>query len=300
MPIIIISLVLFILALAGGFFAVRSLNKKEAIDVTQNQLTYAWAPSSVAGTCSGGRVIGNTENVAYDYDFTFSLASNGRNASVQHSFHSKQTGNTYKVDEDFTWASLGPDGVAFASLLRTGDRVNWTVKVRYTQNGQAHTEDHGSYFTINDTTCGTASPAPVATATPAPTATPRVTATPAVTAAPTATPVVTNPPVVTATPRPTATPTTPPEASGTPIAQITPSPSPRTDLTDNKSDNKGCSVQDCSGNKKNDSTTDPARGATQASEALPKRLTTLAVCEAASVSYQPQTVSGKPVSAHPS
>jgi LPXTG-motif cell wall-anchored protein len=230
---------LFFVAIVGGVVLFRNISN-QGTDITSTDTTFAWRPSSVAGTCVGGRVIGNNESVPYDFEFTFILSSGGRSAVLSHTFKSKPVGNSNKIDENFSWSDFGTDGVDFASKLRTGDKINWRVVVKYTQNGQAKTEEHSDFFTINDTSCGASStPAPSPTVAPSPSAsatgTPRPTGTPVPTAVPTGVPTAppTSAPTATpngtaeptGTPTPTPTPTNPPSnPTSTPVAQSTQPP----------------------------------------------------------------------------
>jgi len=238
---ILLIVFLFAFAVLGGYFAYQTINKSSKLDVTKTEDTQAWRPVSVTGTCTGGRVIGNNEQVPYSFNFTFILANGDRSSTLQNTFNSSIVGSANKIDSDFTWTSLGDNGDSFGKLLRTNDRITWKVAVNYVTNGQTQTENHEGFFNIFDTSCGqtatsapspstvvSMSPSPTRTAVPSPTQTASPTSTAVATATPTTVPAQSPPvggaPSPTATPTPTATPvpsqtaapTNPPQAASTP------------------------------------------------------------------------------------
>ncbi len=230
---LIVLIVLFVAAIGGGLFAYINYSQTGNVDITQSPETYAWRPYSVAGTCSGVKVIGHVEQVAYDFNFTFVLSQPGRTASFVHTFKSKPVSSGHKIDEDVMWNALGAEGITFGSLLKTGDTVNWNVDVTYTINGSPKNEKYADSFKIFDTSCSQqASPTPTSlpTGTPvssqAPSPTPSRTPVPTATGTPVASP--SEPPVggpsATPTSVPTATPT--PGPTDPPGSTATPTPGP--------------------------------------------------------------------------
>jgi hypothetical protein len=230
---LIVLIVLFLAAIGGGLFAYINYSQTSNVDVTQSPETYAWRPYSVAGTCSGVKVIGHVEQAAYDFNFTFVLSQPGRTASFSHTFRSSPVSSGHKIDEDVMWSALGAEGITFGSLLQTGDTVNWNVDVTYTLAGSAKNEKYADSFKIFDTTCseqasptptsapsgtpvGSQSPSPTPSRTPVPSATGTPTASPSEppVGGPSATP--TSEPTATPTPGPTnppSTPTDPPQST---------------------------------------------------------------------------------------
>lgn len=241
-PTIILLAVLFIAAIAGGLLAFQNFSKTADVDLSKQDETLAWRPVTVLGTCTGLRVIGNAEPAPHSFNFTFVLSNGSRSGTLQHKFDSKPIDGGHKIDEDVTWASLGEEGSAFASLIRTKDVINWQVTVTYMQDGQEVTENHADAFTVEDLACNatasasptaspsssalataTASPAATRTATPAPTASPRPTD-PAIGGendpTPSPTPTRSPSPTPSATIKPSAT-AVPATTAPTPVAQAT-------------------------------------------------------------------------------
>ncbi len=155
--------IIFLIAIGSGVVIFQNFNKSSTQkDLTTADSTFAWRPSAVTGTCTGGRVVGASEATPYDYEFTFILTSGDRQSTFNYTFKSKPTNGSNKVDSDFKWSDLGPEATEFGTLLRTNDQVKWSATAVFVENGETVREDYSDFFTINDSTCS-ASPTPTAT-----------------------------------------------------------------------------------------------------------------------------------------